>query len=92
MAWQPAARGKDSILRTQSARHRVDHGTIWDEVALTQHTLSRYTPVLIAPFCQIRRAGVSGIFLHGVVMQPPLERDYFLTGGNGDGVGQLSTR
>jgi hypothetical protein len=29
VAWQPAARGKDWIItRTQSARHRVDHGTI----------------------------------------------------------------
>jgi hypothetical protein len=36
---QPAARGEDWIISTQSARHRVDHGTICGRSALIRDTI-----------------------------------------------------
>jgi len=50
VAWQPAARGKTRYYAP--SRHDTGSTTARsvDEVALIQDTLSRYTPVLIAPF------------------------------------------
>jgi len=42
-------------LRIQSARHRVDHGTISGRSALIRDTPSHYSPVLIAPFVNLGR-------------------------------------
>jgi hypothetical protein len=42
-------------LRIQSARHRVDHGTISGRIALIRDTPSHYSPVLIAPFVNLGR-------------------------------------
>ena len=50
-------------LRTQSARHRVDYGTICGRSALIRDTINHYGPVFIAPLSiQIRRAGVQKKF------------------------------